>query len=543
MAPTEDHPAKGWAGTYGRESDIRATRAKEAPENQDRINRQGALLHGLRIKPGYEFSDHGKSGSKDVKRPEVERAIKAVVRREIEALIVPAVDRLSRRGMRHIGEMLDAVEAAGGRIIFVRELLDTSQPASRAIIAFLAEQARSEARNIAWRVETWHEGRRLKGLWATNHPYGYLVIDGKLVPHPEQAPIVRRMVAEFMSGMSLVAIAKGLNADGIPSPAMSKAAAVRARGQQSTRAASLWGESSVSWVLRNPALVGWQRHNGRIVLGPDGEPVSFGEGILTPGEHARLLAELDRRSTIVRKSWGYHKVGTKTGGGRPARYLLTAMARCASCNHAMTGQPPHGPNAANYRCGSMGHGRPCPARATVKMEDADAEVMRQLRTRLGAMEPDDPILDGIAERWRELMMPEDEGERAVLQSRLDSVRGRIVDLEEARYVRGEFATSDDVARWDGLMARLKAQRAAVLEDLDALGPPPDFDLATLRATYQGEAWEAATLAQRRRLLQVAVARIIVAPAYRRQVPAKDRIRVVLVGEEFTATDHDRGDVE
>jgi hypothetical protein len=93
------------------------------------------------------------------------------------------------------------------------------------------------------------------------------------------------------------------------------------------------------------------------------------------------------------------------------------------------------------------------------------------------------------------------------------------------------------------MARLKAQRAAVLEDLDALGPPPDFDLATLRATYQGEAWEAATLAQRRRLLQVAVARIIVAPAYRRQVPAKDRIRVVLVGEEFTATDHDRGDVE
>src|SRR6266542_4858422 len=353
MAPTEDHPAKGWAGTYGRESDIRATRAKEAPENQDRINRQGALLHGLRIKAGYEFSDHGKSGSKDVKRPEVERAIKAVVRREIEALIVPAVDRLSRRGMRHIGEMLDAVEAAGGRIIFVRELLDTSQPASRAIIAFLAEQARSEARNIAWRVETWHEGRRLKGLWATNHPYGYLVIDGKLVPHPEQAPIVRRMVAEFMSGMSLVAIAKGLNADGIPSPAMSKAAAVRARGQQSTRAASLWGESSVSWVLRNPALVGWQRHNGRIVLGPDGEPVSFGEGILTPGEHARVLAELDRRTEMVRHNQsGKRRVGTKTGGGRPATNLLIGFACCDGCNYNMETLSAYKRIAGRYRCGT-----------------------------------------------------------------------------------------------------------------------------------------------------------------------------------------------
>jgi site-specific DNA recombinase len=147
------------------------------------------------------------------------------------------------------------------------------------------------------------------------------------------------------------------------------------------------------------------------------------------------------------------------------------------------------------------------------------------------MEPGDPSLDAIAERWRDLTMPEDEGERAVLQSRLDGVRGRIVDLEEARYVRAEFTTPDDVARWDGMMARLKAQRAVLLEELEALGPPPDFDLTTLRATYEGEAWEAASLAERRRLLEIAIATIIVAPAHRRQIPAKDRVRVFLAGEE------------
>src|SRR5688572_1208839 len=118
-------------------------------------------------------------------------------------------------------------------------------------------------------------------MWATNHPYGYLVVDGKLIPHPEQAPIVRRMRTEFLSGQSLVKIAKALNADGIPSPASSKIAEARAKGRQSTRSASAWGESSVSSVLRNPALAGWQRHNGKIVVGPDGEPVSFGEGILS----------------------------------------------------------------------------------------------------------------------------------------------------------------------------------------------------------------------------------------------------------------------
>ena len=85
-----------------------------------------------------------------------------------------------------------------------------------------------------------------------------------------------------------------------------------------------------------------------------------------------------------------------------------------------------------------------------------------------------------------------------------------------------------------MMARLKAQRDAVSADLDALGPPPDFDLTTLRATYNAEAWDATPLAQRRKLLQVAIVKVIVTPAYRRPVSPSDRVRVVLVGEESDA---------
>jgi hypothetical protein len=187
-------------------------------------------------------------------------------------------------------------------------------------------------------------------------------------------------------------------------------------------------------------------------------------------------------------------------------------------------------NAAYYRCGTLSDGRPCPAPPHIRIDDADEEVMRQLRLRLGAMEPGDAILGDIAERWRELTMPEGEGERAVLQSRLDAVRGRIVDLEEARYVRGDFATTDDIARWDGMMDRLKVQRDAVIQDLEELGPPPDFDLNTLRATYSVEVWDVTPMPQRHKLLQVAVAKVIVASAHKRPVPAKDRVRVVLVGE-------------
>jgi hypothetical protein len=36
--------------------------------------------------------------------------------------------------------------------------------------------------------------------------------------------------------------------------------------------------------------------------------------------------------------------------------------------------------------------------------------------------------------------------------------------------------------------------------------------------------------QRRKLLQVAVAKVLITSAHKRPVPAKDRVRVVLVGE-------------
>jgi len=525
-----------------RTSLVRTDIHQDSSENQQRLNRQTASAFGLKLKPGYDFSEPGKSASKPITRRELERGINAIVKEKaVEALLVSSVDRLSRLGMRHVGEMLDAVDAVGGRIIFNKGNLDSSQPASRAIIAFLSEQARDEANMLSWRIETWREGCRLKGKWTGRVPYGFSVIDGKLAPHFQEAPIVRRIVAEFLSGSTLVRIAKGLNEDGLPSPAAAKAADMRAAGRKPrARFDSTWRISTLSRVLRNPALVGWQKHNGRIVLGPDGDPISFGDGILEPGEHARVLAELERRTAIVRESrTRTREAGGKTGGGRPPRSLLIGMARCGSCSFAMTSQPVSDHRPAYYRCSSPSLGHNCPAGAYIKISDADVEVMRQLRLRLGAMDPDDPILGAIAERWRELAMPEGEGERAVLQSRLDAVRGRIVDLEEARYIRGEFPTADDVVRWDGMIDRLKVQRDDVVHDLEELGPLPDLDLNTLRATCGVEVWDATPLPQRRRLLQVAVTKVIVASAHKRPVPAKDRVRVVLVGEESEAIDQTR----
>jgi DNA invertase Pin-like site-specific DNA recombinase len=537
MPPKREHPAKGWAGTCDRTSLVRTDIRQDTSDNQQRLNRDTARAYGLRTKPGYIFSEPGVPAGKPIPRPVIERGIRAVVQEKaIEALILASVDRLSRLGMRHVGEMLDAVDAVGGRVIFSRQNLDSSRPANRAIIAFLAEQAKDEHETLSWRIETWREGCRIKGKWVGRHPYGYQVIDGRLVPHPVEAPIVRRIVTDFLDGIPARQIAVTLNEEETPAPAASKAEQMRAQGREPKQGKSAWWSTrAVTRLLRNAALVGWAVHNGQVVLGPDGEPVSFGEGILTPGEYARVLAELERRTTLVRQSpTKTREVGKKTGGGRPPSQLLVGTIRCSGCNYAMavsSNKPNVDWRGRSYGCGAAGGGRNCPAPAYIKVEKADEEVMRQLRLRLGALEPGDPILDAIAERYRELTMPEGEGERAVLQSRLEAVRARIVDLDEARYVRGEFSTPDDIARWNHMMERLKLQRDAVAQELDELGPPPDFDLASLRATYSEEVWDGMPLPQRRKWLQVAVAMVFVTSSKGRKPAAADRVRVVLIGEE------------
>jgi site-specific DNA recombinase len=275
-----------------------------------------------------------KTGYRDVRRPGFERAVEALLNQEIEALVVPKLDRLSRRGMGQVG-LLDDLERVDGRIIFVGDGLDSSQPGARQIIAFLAEQARTESQNTGWRVAQFYEGARVTGKWVSTHPYGYMVENYKLKPHPHESLIVRRMIDDFLVGLSFRAIAQKLNDEGVPWPREARAVeAGRSDQPRKARHGTGWGYTTVRFILTNSVLCGWQTHKGRVVIGPEGEPIEFGEGIIEPAEYVRLQNEIERRTALVKHARKTERIGGKTGGGRPAKYLLTSFARCASCRRS-----------------------------------------------------------------------------------------------------------------------------------------------------------------------------------------------------------------
>jgi site-specific DNA recombinase len=523
------------AGSLVRVSALAADHDPSSPTNQRRMNHQAAARDGARILPEFDLEEVV-SARKEVERPLLDRALKALLEGDIKTLYVNRLDRLSRRGMAHVGMILDELEKVGGRMVFVGEGLDTAKSGTRQILAILSEQARAEADNIAWRMEQWHAGNRREGLWLKKRPYGYRVVDGKLRPDPDEAPVVRRIVTEFLAGASLRGVATGLNRDGIQCPnAVKHDEAVVAGRRVRPLATRRWSNATVRAVLLGPSLAALMSHKGQLVRDDNGDPISAGVGIVTLTERARILAEFERRGLTVRNAKDPGRIGKRTGGGRPPKYLLSGFVRCPRCTATMQrGMGRRGRDPApTYRCAANGRGHQCPG-VTIFADALEREVERRFLTKLAALEPGDPLLERIAERWLALVVPDDHAGRAILEEKLRDVEARLGDLYEARYARGEFSSAEDIIRYEVIRKRLAEQRDAVRDALARLGPPPTLDLAGLLDTeLSSEAWPRLPLQRKRALLGLAISRVYVLPSRGRgwhALPAEERVRPVWVGE-------------
>jgi site-specific DNA recombinase len=497
-----------------------------SPDNQRRLCHQAAERNGEYVPPEYEFKELDVSARKDRLRRGLEAALRLLLTGKIKTLYVAKLDRLSRRGMGHVGLILDELEKVGGRIVFVADGLDTSQPGARPIIAILAEQARSESDNTSWRVGQWHLHNRRHGVWNQQRPYGYVVDNGRLKPHPTEAPIVRRMKDDFLGGASLRGIARWLNDEGIKPPGVVHAEEARAAGRRAKGPrGDSWYATTVRKVLSQPAIAALVSNKRKLVYDEHGEPISAGEGIATMAERARILAELERRSVMARQG-AAGRFGKRTGAGRPAEHLLVGFVRCGECGAAAVRQPSSG--AFYYRCSRKRDGARCRG-AQIAEKYLEDVVVSRLRVRLAALEPGDPLLDEMAERWFAQKLPDQEADRRVLEDGREAAKARIADLYAARYQRGEFSSPDEIATYDHLMQRLREQRDAAEAALAKLPPRPELDAAALLdGELSMDTWPELLVARQRLILGLVVHQVWV---FSTDMRLDDRVVVVWHGEE------------
>jgi site-specific DNA recombinase len=492
-------------------------------EGKDSIERQRADLREWARREGLlvrrEWVDNGISGYKrNAKRPDFDAAVSAVTTGEVRTLAVWKIDRLSRRGAGQVGQLLDDIDAAGGRLFFLKDGIDTSTGGhNRLAIVFLSEQARAESANTSLRVRAKKEASRKLGEYLGGvAPFGYVVgPDRKLRQHPEEAPLIREVVDRVMAGETLLAVCRDWNARGIPT---------RRRG-------SHWRSSTLSAALRSPALAGlmperrideasgkWSTSTAPWRHPDSGEPVSLmADGhasIVTEGERVRLLGVMDSRL----RHYGRGKQAV-----RQPTSLLGGLIYCAACKR------PANSFGGSYRCRRWDHdGTECPRPLSVSLATIDPVIRRAWAHGLAALEPGDPILDVVADHWLQKFDPAPLAERRDLLSQLEDAKARLGAADNDFYVRGTLDDERHARVTRGLGDRIAALSARVREL-----PQPHAEIsALLDPELSLPAIEAATVPEARVLLRLAIDRIEVSPASGRGVRfvPRERVRIRWVGD-------------
>lgn len=448
------------------------------------------------------LADVGISGYAEVERPSFQSALEALRSGRVDTLVVWKLDRLSRRGIGQVGALLDDLERSGGRLVAVQDGIDTAQSGSRMVLALLAELARQESANTGVRVRSAKAHLARSGRWTGGRvPWGYRrdAETGRLVQEPEVASLVRLVAQRLTEGATLQEMAEWLNVE----------------GHLRTPESGPWWPVRLGEVMRSPVLAGWSPTNRRrsVHRHEDGTPVEVtAEPILTPGEYSALQAALESRRPA------------RGGRGRSPAHLLAGVLYCGECGYRMSAT---GGRWAAYVCKRTTDrpgDRSCPGVA-IRIPLANDYVAQRALARLAALEPEDPTLEAVAARWLRWKAPHETAERLALEAALADAQARLAELEEARYVRGEFSGPDGLGRFRRLSAIIEGQVRTARYALDSspasqadLGPLLDLELSR-------EAWAVASPEDRRAILGLVVDSVTVRKADRLGA-RNDRIEIV-----------------
>jgi DNA invertase Pin-like site-specific DNA recombinase len=254
-------------------------------------------------------------------RPSLLAAIEGVERGEFDGIVVSYLSRLGRN-VREQLRAWDRVEAAGGRIICVRENFDTSTPHGRLHRTFMLGIAEHELDLHKERFERLREWATEAGIWQRRQtPRGYDrdPATRRLVPN-QQAAEVQAAFRDHAAGTSVRALAARL--------AMTPA--------------------GIRHLLSNRVYLG-ELKVGRHV-NPAAHPALVDEATFA-------LCQANRPRPPRRVTEG------------PA--LLAGLVRCAGCGHVMTRAVTQ---RVVYVCTGRHSGGDCPAPAAITLANLDAHV-------------------------------------------------------------------------------------------------------------------------------------------------------------------------
>lgn len=177
---------------------VRVSTDGQTVQNQLGELRQVAERHGWEIVQTY--SDEGISGTKGREgRPEFDKLLKAIARREVDLVAAWSVDRLGR-SLKDLVSLLSDLQAKGVDLFLLQQGLDTSTPSGRAMFQMLGVFSEFEAAMIRDRVRSGVARARRRGTKS-----------GKPIGRPKLSREKEAAAEELLGqGMGILKVARSL---------------------------------------------------------------------------------------------------------------------------------------------------------------------------------------------------------------------------------------------------------------------------------------------------------------------------------------------
>ncbi len=407
-----------------------AVYARYSTAEQDRISiaAQTSNAEALCGREGFtivaRFQDEARQGSDD-RRPGYRALLAGLERGEFDGIVADETSRITRNQSEL--HRLVAELRYREQFLATADGIDTRSETSEIVLSVRAAIDAMESKRIGYRVFRSNKERHKSGYASGGRTYGYSsVADGdyrKRVVNDVEAVVVLEIFERYAAGESAKTIAHDLNRRGVPSPGASWNRTDRVPGWSWTTICG--ATTKQDGFIRNSTYVGrvvWNKRQGKRVPGT-GRRVqrkrAQSEWIVRDDQTLRIVPDELWQRVQARLN---ARKAQQPKGGKPARYMLSGLLKCACCGSSYSMR-----NDRNYGCAGYVRGLDCTQGRVLSRRKAETELLAGIKATVTSPEYVKAMAAAVRVRVREREQGTDKKLFAAELAKVERELGNAVD--------------------------------------------------------------------------------------------------------------------